>query len=84
MVAAFVQRADGGFGVPPLAYAMSLPEPSAVHSLARHLRRKTRIERKLEQERTGRLVADRPPMGRNTLTVEAIQARLAQLGQPAP
>jgi len=83
LVAAFVQRADGGFGVPLLENGMSLPEPSAVHFLVRHLRRKMLIERKLEQERTGRLMVDRRPMGRNALTVEAIQARLAQLGQPA-
>jgi hypothetical protein len=81
LVAAFVQRADGGFGVPPLQDGLSLPEPIAVHFLARHLHRKTLIERKLEQERTGRLVADRRPMGRDALTVEAIQVRLGQLGQ---
>jgi hypothetical protein len=84
LIAAFVQRADGGFGVPPLQNGMSLPKPIAVHFLYPHLRRKTLIERKLEQERTGRLVADRRPMGRNALTVEAIQSRLGQLGQTAP
>jgi hypothetical protein len=63
---------------------MSRPEPTAVHFLARHLHRKTLIERKLGQERTGRLVADRRPLGRNALTDEAIHSRLAQLGQPAP
>ena len=84
VVAAFVQRADGGFGVPPLQYGLSLPEPLAVHFLARYLRRKTLIERKLAQERTGRRVAGRRPMGRTALPLEAIQARLAQLGQPVP
>jgi hypothetical protein len=82
-VAAFVQRADGGFGVPPLQYGMSLPTPIAVHFLARYLRRKTLIERKLTQERTARLVTARRPRGRNALPLEAIQARLAQLAQPA-
>jgi len=82
-LAPFVRRADGGFGVPPLPYGTSPPKTIAVHFLYPLLRRKTLIERKLAQERTGKLVSDRRPLGRNALTAEEIQSRLAQIRESA-
>jgi hypothetical protein len=78
-LATFVQRADGGFGVPPLPYGASFPKTIAVHFLYPQLRRKTLIERRLVQERAGKRVAARRPMGQDALTADAIQARLAQI-----
>jgi len=78
-MAPFVRRADGGFGVPPLAYGMPTPATIAVHFLYPQLRRKTLIERKLTQVRTGTLFSDRRPVGRAALTTEEIQVRLAQI-----
>jgi len=79
----FVRRADGGFGVPPLPYGTSPPKTIAVHFLYPQLRRKTLIERRLAQERAGKLVSARRPVGRDALTAEAIQSRLAQIRESA-
>jgi hypothetical protein len=78
-LAPFVRRADGGFGVPPLPYGTSPPKTIAVHFLYPQLRRKTLIERRLAQARAGKLVSARRPVGRDALTAEAIQARLARI-----
>ncbi len=78
-LAPFVRRPDGGFGVPPLPYGALPPKTLAVHFLYQQLHRKTLIERKLAQERAGKLVAERRPLGPAALTAEAIQARLAQV-----
>ncbi|HYL82234.1 MAG TPA: hypothetical protein VEU07_15565 [Candidatus Acidoferrum sp.] len=80
-LAPFVRRADGGFGVPPLPYGVLPPATIAVHFLYPQLRRKALIERRLVQGRTGKLLSDRRPVGRNALTTEEIQARLAQIGK---
>jgi len=82
-LAPFVRRADGGFGVPPLPYGTSPPRTIAVHFLYPQLRRKTLIERRLAQARAGKLVSARRPLGRDALTAEAIQARLAQIRESA-
>ena len=79
----FVRRADGGFGVPPLPYGTSPPKTIAVHFLYPQLHRKRLIERKLAQERAGKRVSKRRPLGRNALTAEAIQSRLAQIRESA-
>ena len=79
----FVRRADGGFGVPPLPYGTSPPKTIAVHFLYPLLRRKTLIEKKLAREQAGKLLSDRRPVGRDALTAEAIQARLAQIRESA-
>jgi hypothetical protein len=81
--ARFVRRPDGGFGVPPLLYGVSPPKTLAVHFLYPQLRRKTLVERRLVQERAGRLFSDRRPMGRDALTAEEIQSRLAQIRESA-
>jgi hypothetical protein len=78
-LAPFVRRADGGFGVSPLTYGMPTPPTIAVHFLYPQLRRKTLIERKLAQARTGTLLSERRPVGRDALTAEDIQVRLAQI-----
>jgi len=77
-LAPFVRRADGGFGIPPLPYGTRPPPTLAVHFLYPQLHRKALIERRLTQERAGRLAAARRPVGPDALTAEAIQARLAQ------
>ena len=82
-LAPFVRRADGGFGAPPLPYGAPFPKTIAVHFLYPQLRRKTMIERKLAQERAGKLSADRRPLGRNALSAEAIQARLVEIRESA-
>jgi hypothetical protein len=82
-LASFVRRADGGFGAPPLPYGAPFPKTIAVHFLYPQLRRKTMIERKLAQERAGKLSADRRPLGRNALSAEAIQARLVEIRESA-
>ncbi len=82
-LAPFVRRADGGFGVPPLPYGVPPPATIAVHFLYPQLRRKAMIERKLAHPRTGTLLSDRRPVGRDALTTEEIQARLAQAGESA-
>jgi hypothetical protein len=79
----FVRRPDGGFGVPPLPYGAVPPKTIAVHFLYHQLRRKTLIERRLAQERAGKLVTDRRPVGRDALTTAEIQSRLAQIRQSA-
>jgi len=79
----FVRRPDGGFGVPPLPYGAVPPKTIAVHFLYHQLRRKTLIERRLTQERAGKLVSERRPLGQDALTAEAIQARLAQIRESA-
>ena len=81
LFSSFVQRADGGFGVPPLPYGMSPPKTIAVHFLYPHLRRKTLIARRLAKARTG--AGDRRPVGRDALTTEAIQSRLVEIGKTA-
>ncbi len=75
----FVRRPDGGFGVPPLPYGAVPPKTIAVHFLYHQLRRKTLIERRLTQERAGKLVTDRRPVGQDALTAVEIQSRLAQI-----
>ncbi len=82
-LAPFVRREDGGFGVPPLPYGAWPPKTIAVHFLYPQLHRKTLIERKLAQERAGKLLAARRPMGRDALTAEEIQSRLAQIRESA-
>ena len=82
-LASFVRRADGGFGAPPLPYGESPPKTIAVHFLYPQGRRKTLIERRLAQERAGKLFAGRRPLGRNALTAEEIQTRLAQIRESA-
>jgi len=82
-LAPFVRRADGGFGVAPLPYGAPPPKTIAVHFLYPQLHRKSLIERKLAQARAGKLVSDRRPVGRDALTGEEIQARLAQLRESA-
>ncbi len=77
-LASFVRRADGGFGVPPLPYGTSPPKTIAVHFLYPQLRRKTLIERRMAQERVGKLLSARRPLGRDALTAEEIQSRLTQ------
>jgi hypothetical protein len=79
----FVRRADGGFGVPPLPYGAPFPKTIAVHFLYPQLHRKTLIERKLAQERAGKRVSERRPLGRDALTAEQIQTRLAQIRESA-
>ncbi len=78
-LSSFVRRADGGFGVPPLAYGTSPPKTIAVHFLYPQLHRKTLIERRMAQERVGKLHSARRPLGRDALTAEEIQVRLAQI-----
>ncbi len=75
----FVRRADGGFGVPPLPYGAVPPKTIAVHFLYPQLRRKTLIERRLVQERAGRLFSERRPVGQDALTAVEIQSHLAQI-----
>ena len=82
-LAPFVRRADGGFGAPPLPYGAPFPKTIAVHFLYHQLRRKTLIERKVTQERAGKLVTERRPLGRQALTSEAIQSRFAQIRESA-
>lgn len=82
-LAPFVRRADGGFGAPPLPYGAPFPKTIAVHFLYPQLRRKTLIERRLARERAGKLFADRRPLGRDALTAEEIQSRLAQIRESA-
>lgn len=82
-LAPFVRRPDGGFGVPPLPYGAVPPKTLAVHFLYHQLHRKTLIERKLTQERAGKLVAERRPLEPAALTAEAIQARLTQVQEAA-
>lgn len=82
-LAPFVRRADGGFGVPPLPYGAPFPKTIAVHFLYPQLRRKTLIERRLAQARAGKLLSERRPVGRDALTAEEIQARLAQIRESA-
>ena len=78
-LAPFVRRSDGGFGAPPLPYGAPFPKSIAVHFLYPQLRRKTLIERRLARERAGKLFADRRPLGRDALTAEEIQSRLARI-----
>jgi hypothetical protein len=78
-LAPFVRRADGGFGVPPLPYGAPFPKTIAVHFLFPQLRRKTLIERRLVQERAGKLFSECRPLGRGALTAEEIQSRLARI-----
>ncbi len=80
-VAPYVRRADGGFGVPPLPYGVPPPATIAVHFLYPLLHRKTLIERKVAQARTGRPRSHGRPTGREALTTEEIQVRLAQIGE---
>jgi hypothetical protein len=82
-LAPFVRRDDGGFGVPPLPYGVQAPKNIAVHFLHSQLGRKTLIERRLLQERAGKLASARRPLGRDALTAEAIQSRLTQIRESA-
>lgn len=82
-LAPFVRRADGGFGVPPLPYGVQPPKTIAVHFLYPQLRRKTLIERKLAQERAGKLVSKRRPLEPDALTAEEIQSRFARIRESA-
>jgi hypothetical protein len=82
-LAPFVRRPDGGFGVPPLPYGAVPPKTIAAHFLYHQLRRKSLIEKKLAQERAGTLVSARRPLGRDALTAEQIQSRLAQIRESA-
>lgn len=82
-LAPFVRRADGGFGVPLLPYGAPFAKTIAVHFLYPQLRRKTLIERKLAQERAGKRSSARRPLGRDALTAEEIQSRLARIRESA-
>ena len=82
-LAPFVRRPDGGLGVPPLPYGAVPPKTIAVHFLYHQLHRKTLIERRLTQERAGKLVSDRRPVGQDALTAVEIQSRLAQIRESA-
>jgi hypothetical protein len=62
---------------------MPVPKTIAVHFLHSLQRRKTLIERRLVQERAGKLTSARRPVGRNALTAEEIQARLAEIRESA-
>jgi hypothetical protein len=78
-LAPYVRRDDGGFGVPPIPYGVRPPKTIAVHFLYPQLRRKTLIEKRLARDRAGRSTSDRRPVGRDALTSEEIQSRLAQI-----
>jgi hypothetical protein len=82
-LAPFVRRADGGFGVPPLPYGAPFPKTIAVHFLYPQLRRKALIERRLAHARAGKLAPERRPLGRDALTAEEIQSRLARIRESA-
>jgi hypothetical protein len=75
----FVRRDDGGFGVPALPSGVRPPQTIAVHFLYPQVHRKMVIERKLAQERAGKRIAQRRPVGPYALAAEAIQARLAEI-----
>lgn len=75
----FVRRDDGGFGVPALPSGVRPPKIIAVHFLYSQVHRKAVIERKLAQERAGKRISQRRPVGPGALAAEAIQARLAQI-----
>jgi hypothetical protein len=76
-IAPFVRRADGNFGVPPLSYGAPAPKTIAVHFLYPQLGRKTLIERKVGQGRTGTQGTEPRAVAPDALTTEQIQARLA-------
>jgi hypothetical protein len=82
-LAPFVRTADGGFGAPQLPYGAPFPKTVAVHFLYTQVRRKTLIERRLAQERAGKLFPDRRPVGQGALKTEEIQSRLAQIRESA-
>ncbi len=75
----FVRRDDGGFGVPALPSGIRPPKTIAVHFLYPQVHRKVMIERKLAQERAGKRIAQRRPVGPGALAIEAIQTRLAEI-----
>ena len=79
---AFVRRDDGGFGVPAVPSSVRPPKTIAVHFLYPQVHRKAVIERKVAQERAGRRMAQRRPVGPGALAAEEIQGRLAQIGNP--
>ena len=82
-LAPFVRRADRGFGVPPLAYGMPTPATIAVHFLYPQLRRKTLIERKLAQARTGTLLSERRPVAATPSPRKTSRCGLPSYGNPA-
>ena len=82
-LAPFMRRASGGLGVPSLPYGAPPPRTVRAHFLDTQLRRKALIERKLAQERAGTLLSDRRHVGRDALTGEEIQSRLAQIRESA-
>jgi hypothetical protein len=55
------------------------PKAIAVHFLYPQIHRKALIERKLAQERAGKLPTERRPVGSDALAAEAVQTRLAQI-----
>lgn len=75
----FVRRDDGGFGVPALPSGVRPPKTIAVHFLYPQLHRKALIERKLAQERAGRRMTQRRPVGPGALAAQAVQTRLAEI-----
>jgi hypothetical protein len=79
----YVRRDDGGFGVPPVPYGMRPPKTIAVHFLYPQIRRKALMEKRLAHERAGKPASDRRPVGRDALTSEEIQSRLAQIQESA-
>jgi hypothetical protein len=81
--APFMRQADDGPDSTPFPYGTPPPKAVAVHFLYTQLRRKALIERRLAQELAGKLVSDRRPVGRNALTTEEIQSRLARIGETA-
>ncbi len=82
-LAPFVRPANGRAGVSSLPYGAPPPKSISAHFLHTQLRRKALIERKLAQERAGTLVSDRRHVGRDALTAEEIQTRLAQIRESA-
>ena len=81
--APFMRQADDGPDSTPFPYGTPPPKTVAMHFLYTQLRRKALIERRLAQELAGKLVSTRRPVGRNALTTEEIQSRLARIGETA-
>ncbi len=71
-----VRWENGRFGAHPHA---TYPKMAPVHFLDLHLRRKALIERKLEQERTGKHATQRRPVRRSGVTINHILSRRAEV-----
>jgi hypothetical protein len=82
-MAPFVRRADGEFGVALLPYGTPPPKTIAVHFLYPQLGRKTLIERKVSQGRTGTGSSEPRAAAPEAPTAEQIRARLVAMWGPA-